>query len=1123
MVRSRVPQAGRSVALALLLLGSAMPPGAPAAGAQPGRGALTASFELPEGMPQGFGPEVGAAPRFPDQNTLGWTTLDDDLDVWRKDTDAAPISFELDMGPLANKDQLYDDGGGYWLLLGFQLQGFFVVDNDGKFDPFDGPHDGIGDEPCHQGRFDLFTLSVNGRRVHTARGADERPCDAEGSRVFDIVPMTPGEPANQFRVPVDAVRQGKNTVTIQLHDTGFRHPSADKFNDGWHMFLTAAALELVAPPLFIAHGWNAAKPPGGHEVGIGQWQRDLAQTLYRKSAEHFGQNPWAWAEPGGIWLFGYDGKQDFRVSARQLKGVVWDVGSQVGYCYSCGPMGFWYLGYSMGGLTGRWMVQREGMLPYLGKYVSVGTPHLGSKWADIYTFTVDKLGPPYRDIDGDGLRKWFGWREWWKDSVQARVYQDNDFVWVCWPPCFPHWEGSGALLDHRADFELKRDDNPILAGLNADRGSMASKAFAVAGTGGSGARAVFGLAGVLLLPEGDLIVSVDSAKAGGVFESVECFAVHIEGVPGVPMYMYQDTCVQPVFEFLMGYRGPGRVSGLAAAEEGEEQVPMAEAALREVVLVPDLVTGQASEELDVQVEASPTGFFQALWGDEAPMARLTLVSPSGQEYTPKNASELGASYDARHVHGLSRALYTVPAPEAGSWTLRVEATEDAPAWGFGVVLLAGVESAVALAAEAPARVEPGEAALVTARLTGPAEGVGIEARAVPSNATLALHDDGLDGDAVAGDGVHSALFRDTSEEGEHVLDLTATGTLQGSAFQRTARVALASAPRLDVRVRDLVVAPPQAWWGETVRASAVVENVGKALATGVRAVWSDDADTRRVAPLEFEEELGELAPGASREVQLTWMPSPGLRTLRLEAYADGLEEALDDNRASTTLEVLAAPRTAAILEGQEGEEGWFTGPVTVSLAPWDGTPAPYAATSYRLGGPDWQAYAGPFVVAEEGRSTLEFYSVDVLGNVERVRTAEVAIDRQAPEVGIARPASGSVSALDQSVAAPVGMPVVAGPVDVELLSSDATSGVARLEVRVDGLLVRTFEDPPGQLVWRWDSTTTSTGRHTLSVTARDHAGLHAAAEKVVYVALSRAVQVDNDLKATLQRLAPPVG
>jgi len=88
------------------------------------------------------------------------------------------------------------------------------------------------------------------------------------------------------------------------------------------------------------------------------------------------------------------------------------------------------------------------------------------------------------------------------------------------------------------------------------------------------------------------------------------------------------------------------------------------------------------------------------------------------------------------------------------------------------------------------------------------------------------------------------------------------------------------------------------------------------------------------------------------------------------------------------------PSTAYLLDGDEGLDGWFTSPVAVTLLPTD-TVSGIAATYYRLDGGTWQSGAN-FVVADDGTHTLEFYSVDGLGNEEQWFPVALKIDTQPP-------------------------------------------------------------------------------------------------------------------------------
>ena len=78
-----------------------------------------------------------------------------------------------------------------------------------------------------------------------------------------------------------------------------------------------------------------------------------------------------------------------------------------------------------------------------------------------------------------------------------------------------------------------------------------------------------------------------------------------------------------------------------------------------------------------------------------------------------------------------------------------------------------------------------------------------------------------------------------------------------------------------------------------------------------------------------------------------------------------------------------APSTAAFLSGVQSANGWYTGPVTVTLIATDiDGPSDIAATSYRLDGGAVVAYTGPFTVSGVGTHTIVFGSVDQALNAE---------------------------------------------------------------------------------------------------------------------------------------------
>ncbi len=175
--------------------------------------------------------------------------------------------------------------------------------------------------------------------------------------------------------------------------------------------------------------------------------------------------------------------------------------------------------------------------------------------------------------------------------------------------------------------------------------------------------------------------------------------------------------------------------------------------------------------------------------------QLVLTSPSGQRIDPAAAaSDPNVEYDAGDVLGGRMAAYSLGAPEVGLWTAEVTAVSVAdPAQAQGYAVHAWIEApAVTLAADlAAAHLHSGDALTVlgTLRESGaPLLGASLVARVVAPGGSfvdLPLHDDGLDGDTTASDGVYSGRTGDTLAAGDYPVVVSASGTRStGAAFSR---------------------------------------------------------------------------------------------------------------------------------------------------------------------------------------------------------------------------------------------------------------------------------------------------------------------------------------------------
>ncbi|MFA5997128.1 MAG: NosD domain-containing protein [Candidatus Paceibacterota bacterium] len=103
---------------------------------------------------------------------------------------------------------------------------------------------------------------------------------------------------------------------------------------------------------------------------------------------------------------------------------------------------------------------------------------------------------------------------------------------------------------------------------------------------------------------------------------------------------------------------------------------------------------------------------------------------------------------------------------------------------------------------------------------------------------------------------------------------------------------------------------------------------------------------------------------------------------------------------------LTAPVTIVMPSGTLGSNDYYTSAVTVALTADDGAPlgevsSGVADTKYSLdNGTTWNTYSTstPLVIATEGSTTLQYYSVDNSGNSEAIKTLTFNIDTVAPTI-----------------------------------------------------------------------------------------------------------------------------
>jgi hypothetical protein len=179
--------------------------------------------------------------------------------------------------------------------------------------------------------------------------------------------------------------------------------------------------------------------------------------------------------------------------------------------------------------------------------------------------------------------------------------------------------------------------------------------------------------------------------------------------------------------------------------------------------------------------------------------------------------------------------------------------------------------------------------------------------------------------------------------------------------------------------------------------------------------------------------------------------------------------------------VVVTPETTASLAGTLGGGGWYTSDVTVTLEATGGEGG-VDYTMYSIDGGSWTTYTVPFDVTADGITTVEFYSVDMVGHEEEIDVVDVMIDTVAPS---------SAHSLDDYV--------------VTLTATDASSGVDAIYYRIDGGSWIEYSSP---------FAVSGAGSHDVDYYAADVAGNDEASDSFSVAGEEDAPVTESDLDGT---------
>src|SRR5437773_863417 len=187
------------------------------------------------------------------------------------------------------------------------------------------------------------------------------------------------------------------------------------------------------------------------------------------------------------------------------------------------------------------------------------------------------------------------------------------------------------------------------------------------------------------------------------------------------------------------------------------------------------------------------------------------------------------------------------------------------------------------------------------------------------------------------------------------------------------------------------------------------------------------------------------------------------------AYDSGNGYVYVANFGSSTVSVISPPPPSppvvtASAAGDQGTNGWFTSPATLTLTATD-TGSGVRVITYSVAGGPWQNYAAPLTFSD-GTCVVNYTATDWAGNTADVNTLVLRVDSVPPRIDAFE--SGTVGANGWFTSLTI----------VSLNASDNGSGVQRLSYRLDDEATEDYSGP----------ITLSEGVRFINATATDVAG-----------------------------------
>ena len=278
-------------------------------------------------------------------------------------------------------------------------------------------------------------------------------------------------------------------------------------------------------------------------------------------------------------------------------------------------------------------------------------------------------------------------------------------------------------------------------------------------------------------------------------------------------------------------------------------------------------------------------------------------------------------------------------------------------------------------------------------------------------------------------------------------------------------------------------------WGPVSHRRVMIDTTAPVTTDDAPATWSKNAVTVHLSATDAGSGVADTqykldGGGWTTGTQVT-ISSDGVHTLAYRS-TDSLGTVEADKSCTVKIDATAPVTT------DDAPAGWSKNAVTVHLAASDAGSG-VATTQYKLDGGGWTT-GTQVTISSDGVHTLAYRSTDNLGTVEAEKSATVRIDGVAPVTTDDAPAGWQMD-----------------PVTVHLAASDAASGVATTQYKLDG----------GGWTTGTQVTISSDGVHTLAYRSTDSAGM-VEADKSCTVKLDTTAPATADDAPTAWRRAVTV-